>query len=218
MDTLTFSSPILLRHLTFSEAKKMPITQIALDEALKGLEMTMSQVCPCLASMYICFLIYLQFIELCILLGCDYLEPIKGVGPKSALKLMKDHGSLKEVVAHLREKMAEKAKIVAKEAAKAAEESSEEEVDEHIESEDEAPSGAEQDDNVDEDGKEKKKNKKKPKKKRVTKGTGGIHVPEEWLWEEAKALFEKPDVTPADQVEVSSVSATGNVVLISWYS
>src|ERR1700733_12541086 len=45
-----------------------------------------------------------QFIELCILLGCDYLEPIKGVGPKSALKLMKEHGTLEKVVAHLRAK------------------------------------------------------------------------------------------------------------------
>lgn len=44
MDTLTFSSPILLRHLTFSEAKKMPITEIRLDRALEGLEMSMDQV------------------------------------------------------------------------------------------------------------------------------------------------------------------------------
>ena len=26
-------------------------------------------------------------------------------------------------------------------------------------------------------------------------------MPDEWPWEEAKKLFEKPDVTPADQVE-----------------
>lgn len=45
MDTLTFNSPILLRHLTFSEAKKMPISAIHLGRALEGLEMTMDQVC-----------------------------------------------------------------------------------------------------------------------------------------------------------------------------
>lgn len=44
MDTLTFHTPILLRHLTFSEAKKMPISEIKLDEALKGLDMNMDQV------------------------------------------------------------------------------------------------------------------------------------------------------------------------------
>lgn len=49
-------------------------------------------------------LLNLQFVELCILLGCDYLEPIKGVGPKSALKLLKEHGSLEEVIEHLRAK------------------------------------------------------------------------------------------------------------------
>ena len=44
MDTLTFHSPILLRHLTFSEAKKMPISEIHLETALQDLEMTMDQV------------------------------------------------------------------------------------------------------------------------------------------------------------------------------
>lgn len=44
MDTLTFNSPILLRHLTFSEARKMPISEIRLDRALEGLEMSMDQV------------------------------------------------------------------------------------------------------------------------------------------------------------------------------
>lgn len=44
MDTLTFHAPVLLRHLTFSEARKTPISEINLDRALEGLEMTMSQV------------------------------------------------------------------------------------------------------------------------------------------------------------------------------
>ncbi len=44
MDTLTFNAPILLRHLTFSEARKQPISEINLHKALEGLEMDMSQV------------------------------------------------------------------------------------------------------------------------------------------------------------------------------
>lgn len=44
MDTLTFNTPILYRHLTFSEAKKQPISEINLQKALEGLEMDMSQV------------------------------------------------------------------------------------------------------------------------------------------------------------------------------
>ena len=89
MDTLTFNTPILYRHLTFSEAKKEPINEINLQLVLEGLEMEMS-----------------QFIDLCILLGCDYLEPIKGIGPKSALKLVREYGGLEGVVEHLREKYA----------------------------------------------------------------------------------------------------------------
>ena len=105
MDTLTFNTPILFRHLTFSEAKKQPILEVDLKKALDGLDMTMSQVREQT------FLpvgnvddLFLQFIELCLLLGCDYLEPIKGVGPKTAYKLMQEHGSLDKVLEHLRAK------------------------------------------------------------------------------------------------------------------
>lgn len=41
---MTFGAPVLLRHLTFSEARKTPISEIRLDRALEGLEMNMSQV------------------------------------------------------------------------------------------------------------------------------------------------------------------------------
>ncbi|KZO93591.1 PIN domain-like protein [Calocera viscosa TUFC12733] len=91
MDTLTFNTPILLRHLTFSEAKKMPISEINLQLALEGLEMDMS-----------------KFIDLCLLLGCDYLEPIKGIGPKTALKLVREHESMDEILETLRGKMGDK--------------------------------------------------------------------------------------------------------------
>ncbi|KAH8108680.1 PIN domain-like protein [Phellopilus nigrolimitatus] len=133
MDTLTFNAPVLYRHLTFSEAKKQPISEINLQRALEGLEMNMS-----------------QFIDLCILLGCDYLEPIKGVGPKSALKLIREFGDLGSIIEHLQEKSAAK-------------------------------------EDTGEEGKKKK---------------GGVSVPEEWPWEEAKKVFEKPDVLPADEVEL----------------
>ncbi|KAH9038247.1 PIN domain-like protein [Lactarius pseudohatsudake] len=140
MDTLTFNAPILYRHLTFSEAKKEPISEINLKVALEGLQMDMS-----------------QFIDLCILLGCDYLEPIKGIGPKSALKLVREFGGLEGIVEHLREKQAEKEEAAADK----------------------------------EDGKKRK---------------GGVQVPEEWPWEEAKKVFAEPDVTPADQIQLEWVA------------
>jgi len=45
MDTLCFDSPILLRHLTFSEQRKMPIQEVFLDKVLAGLDMDRKQVC-----------------------------------------------------------------------------------------------------------------------------------------------------------------------------
>ncbi|KAI7903090.1 flap structure specific endonuclease 1 [Cokeromyces recurvatus] len=90
MDTLTFSSPILLRHLTFSEARKMPIDEVNLQKALEGLELTME-----------------QFVDLCILLGCDYTETIKGVGPKNAYNLIKEHKTIEEAIKHLTPRLKE---------------------------------------------------------------------------------------------------------------
>ena len=69
MDALTFGTTVLLRHLTFSEARKMPIKEFHLDKVLEGMELSMD-----------------QFVDLCILLGCDYCEKIRGMGPKSALR------------------------------------------------------------------------------------------------------------------------------------
>ncbi|CEG77865.1 Putative Flap endonuclease-1 [Rhizopus microsporus] len=90
MDTLTFKAPVLLRHLTFSEARKLPIDEINLERALEGLGLTSE-----------------QFIDLCILLGCDYTESIKGVGPKSAYNLIKEHKTIDEAIKHLGAKLKE---------------------------------------------------------------------------------------------------------------
>ena len=70
MDSLTFGSTVLLRHLTFSEARKMPIKEFHYDKILEGFELTAD-----------------QFIDLCILLGgsrtLDY--KMKQIGFKYAL-------------------------------------------------------------------------------------------------------------------------------------
>ena len=44
MDTLTFNAPILLRHLTYSEARKEPVLEVQLAKVLEGLDMDMGQV------------------------------------------------------------------------------------------------------------------------------------------------------------------------------
>lgn len=45
MDALTFGAQVLLRHLTFSEARKMPIKEFYLEKVLQALEFTMDEVC-----------------------------------------------------------------------------------------------------------------------------------------------------------------------------
>ncbi|XP_075238141.1 flap structure-specific endonuclease 1 [Lycorma delicatula] len=81
MDALTFGSSVLLRHMTFSEARKMPIQEFHLDKILNSLELNHN-----------------EFIDLCILLGCDYCESIKGIGPKRAIDLIRQYRSLEKVV------------------------------------------------------------------------------------------------------------------------
>lgn len=87
MDTLTFATPFLLRHLTVADQKKQPIIQIEMSKVLQGLEMT-----------------HEQFVDMCILLGCDYCDTIRGIGPTTALKLMKEHGSLDKIIEELKKK------------------------------------------------------------------------------------------------------------------
>lgn len=44
MDALTFGSPVLLRHMTFSEARKMPIQEFQLETVLETMEMSRDEV------------------------------------------------------------------------------------------------------------------------------------------------------------------------------
>lgn len=84
MDALTFGCNVLLRHLTFSEAKKIPVQEFHYDKVLEGLEMNKN-----------------EFIDLCIMLGCDYTHSIKGIGPKRAMELIKTHRSLEKIIDNL---------------------------------------------------------------------------------------------------------------------
>ena len=52
MDTLTFNTPILLRHLTYSEARKEPVLEVQLAKVLEGFEMDMGQVRRFLLNSY----------------------------------------------------------------------------------------------------------------------------------------------------------------------
>ena len=59
----------------------MPIQEIYLNKAIEGLEFSMD-----------------QFIDLCILLGCDYCDSIRGIGPKRAIELIRNHNSIDNIL------------------------------------------------------------------------------------------------------------------------
>jgi flap endonuclease-1 len=44
---------------------------------------------------------YDQFVDLCILCGCDYTPTVDGIGPITAYKLIKAHDNLESVLIHL---------------------------------------------------------------------------------------------------------------------
>lgn len=84
MDALTFGSPVLLRHMTFSEARKIPIKEFTFQKILEQMELT-----------------YDEFIDMCILLGCDYCGSIKGVGPKRAIELIQKHKNIETILKNI---------------------------------------------------------------------------------------------------------------------
>lgn len=85
MDALTFGSTKLLRNLSASEAKGKEVLQIDLDIALKQMQLNMD-----------------EFIDLCILCGCDYCGTIKGVGYKTAYQLIQTHRTIENVLKNLK--------------------------------------------------------------------------------------------------------------------
>lgn len=87
MDSLTFGANVVLRHLTFSEARKLPIKEYNLARIHTDLGLTHD-----------------EFIDLCILMGCDYCDSIKGIGPKKAIDLIKKHRSIEEIIKHIDQK------------------------------------------------------------------------------------------------------------------
>lgn len=90
-DSLLFGAPTLIRNLTITGKRKLPrrreyvnveIEEVRLDEALDSLEITRE-----------------QLVDIAILIGTDFNEGIKGIGPKKALKLIKKNKDLESVIA-----------------------------------------------------------------------------------------------------------------------
>lgn len=83
MDALTFGTNYLLRGFN---SKKEPIIQICLKDILEGFDMNQT-----------------EFIDLCILCGCDYTQSIGGMGPTTSYKFIKEHGDIETVLDKVKE-------------------------------------------------------------------------------------------------------------------
>ncbi|KPM06384.1 dynein light chain Tctex-type 1 [Sarcoptes scabiei] len=79
MDALTFGCPRLIRNLTSSQNEKLKEFQI--ERVLDGLGIDQN-----------------QFIDLSILMGCDYCDNIKGIGGKKGLELIKKFKNIEGIL------------------------------------------------------------------------------------------------------------------------
>ena len=90
MDCLTFGSDVMLKNFFDTESSrsntKKPVFEVRLATVLEQLDVPMP-----------------LFVDFCILCGCDYAATIRGVGPATAFKLLKTHGSIEAAVAALEE-------------------------------------------------------------------------------------------------------------------
>ena len=94
-DSLLFGAPKLLRNVTISGRRKLPSKNIYIDVVPEVIELskTLDQ----------CGLTYEQLIDVGILIGTDF-NPngIKGLGPKTALKLIKQYGTLENALPYVK--------------------------------------------------------------------------------------------------------------------
>ena len=81
MDSLVFGCPMLIRKCIHKNSSKDSISVFNLKEILSSFDIT-----------------YEQFMELCILCGCDYCSNINRVGNVTAFKLIKQYGSIEKII------------------------------------------------------------------------------------------------------------------------
>ena len=94
-DSLLFGAPKLLRNVTISGRRKLPSKNIYVDIVPEVIELAKTLSC--------CDITYEQLIDVGILIGTDFNpDGIKGLGPKTALKLIKEHGTLEAALPHIK--------------------------------------------------------------------------------------------------------------------
>ncbi len=105
-DSLLFGAPRCVRNLTLSSRRKMPgsrtyreigVEMVSLDANLRRLEITRE-----------------QLVDLAILVGTDFNEGAEGIGPKKALKIVREKGKIENTpyLAEIGEKTVEEVRSI----------------------------------------------------------------------------------------------------------
>jgi flap endonuclease-1 len=94
-DSLLFGAPKLIRNVTISGKRRLPSKNVVIDVVpeIVELERVLKE----------CGISYEQLVDVGILIGTDFNpDGIEGLGPKTALKLVKEHGTLENALPHLK--------------------------------------------------------------------------------------------------------------------
>ncbi len=103
-DCLLYGAPVLARYLTLTgrewlpaQRRSRPLTPelIRLSENLALLEISRK-----------------QLVDLAILVGTDFNQGVRGIGPKTALKLVREYGSIEQMPEEFRSKLTEDLNVV----------------------------------------------------------------------------------------------------------
>jgi len=90
-DSFLFGSPVLVRNLALSGRRKLPRKDAYVEVQPEEADLA--------ATLARLGLTREQLVDLAILIGTDYNEGIKGIGPKKALALLAKHGALEAALA-----------------------------------------------------------------------------------------------------------------------
>ena len=103
-DSLLFGAPRLLRYLTISGKEFLPSkgTSRPLKPELIDLKRLLARY----------KLTHKQLVDTAILIGTDFNKGIKGIGPKTALKLLRRYGKIEELPSDVKSKVSERYEMV----------------------------------------------------------------------------------------------------------
>jgi len=94
-DSLLFGAPKLARNITISGRRRLPSKNIYVEVIPEVVELE--------SALKECGITYEQLVDVGILIGTDFNpDGIEGLGPKTALKLIKEHGNIENATPYLK--------------------------------------------------------------------------------------------------------------------